>query len=202
MNTEPDQIRLNKIADTEHEIFALLKQRYSPRIFKDKKIETEQLKQLFEAARWAASSNNLQPWRFIYTLKGSDAFNKAVSCLSDFNKSWASSAPVLMFAVYKKNLKDGRKNFHALHDLGLCLGNMTIQAQYLNIALHHMAGVDLEKAQNVFNVPKEYHISSAIAIGYYGGDIENLPEDLQKSETAERKRVPQEDLVFKNAWKK
>lgn len=201
MKKDLEQIRLSNIADTDHEIFALLKQRYSPRTFKEDKINKSQLNQLFEAARWAASSNNLQPWRFIYAEKGSEAFDKMVDCLSDFNKKWAPQAPLLMLAAYKEKTDDGKDNFHALHDLGLSLGNMSLQAQYLDIALHHMAGVDLKKAKEEFNVPDGYHISSAIAVGYYGGELDNLPDDLQKSELAERKRMPQEDFVFKDGWK-
>ena len=200
MTKELEQIRLNNIADTDYEIFALLKQRYSPRTFRDEKIKKGQLNQLFEAARWSASSNNLQPWRFIYAEKGSEAFDKIVNCLSDFNKKWAPEAPLLMLAIYKEKTDDGKENFHALHDLGLCLGNMSVQAQYLDIALHHMAGVDWKKAQKEFNVPDGYHISSAIAVGYYGGELDKLPKKLQESELADRQRVPQEDFAFKEVW--
>ena len=200
MKKELEQVRLGNIADTDYEIFALLKQRYSPRTFRDEKIKKGQLNQLFEAARWSASSNNLQPWRFIYAEKGSEAFDKIVNCLSDFNKKWAPEAPLLMLAIYKEKTNDGKENFHALHDLGHCLGNMSVQAQYLDIALHHMAGVDWKKAQKEFNVPDGYHISSAIAVGYYGGELDKLPKKLQESELAGRQRVPQEDFAFKEVW--
>ena len=200
MKKELEQVRLGNIADTDYEIFALLKQRYSPRTFRDEKIKKGQLNQLFEAARWSASSNNLQPWRFIYAEKGSEAFDKIVNCLSDFNKKWAPEAPLLMLAIYKEKTDDGKENFHALHDLGLCLGNMSVQAQYLDIALHHMAGVDWKKAQKEFNVPDGYHISSAIAVGYYGGELDKLPKKLQESELADRQRIPQEDFAFKEVW--
>jgi len=200
MKKELEHIRLGKIADTDHEIFALLKQRYSPRTFREEKIKKGQLNQLFEAARWSASSNNLQPWRFIYAEKGSEAFEKIVDCLSDFNKKWAPEAPLLMLAIYKETTDEGKENFHALHDLGLCLGSMSVQAQYLDIGLHHMAGVDWKKAEKEFNVPDGYHVSSAIAVGYYGGQLDKLPKKLQESEQADRQRIPQEDFVFKEVW--
>jgi nitroreductase len=199
MNFE-EQIKLDKIADTEHEIFALLKQRYSPRIFKNKKINEMHLKQLFEAVRWSASSNNLQPWRIIYAEKDTSAYKTILSCLSDFNQTWAANAPLLMLTAYKINKENGEENFHALHDLGLSMGNMTVQAQYLDIAIHHMAGVDWEKAHDVFDVPKEFHITTAVALGYYGGEIDELPEDLQKLETAERKRMSYEEFAFRDGW--
>lgn len=195
-----EQIRLENIADTQHEIFALLKQRYSPRTFKKEPIKNRHLEQLFEAVRWSASSNNIQPWRFIYAEKGSDAYNKIYDCFSDFNKSWAKNAAVLLLTAYKEKTDEGKENFHALHDLGLSLGSLTVQAQYLGIAVHHMAGVDWQKAQKIFNVPEGFHISTAIALGYYGGDLEDLPEDLQKQETSKRKRVPIQEFAFKENW--
>ncbi|GAL68352.1 nitroreductase family protein [Jejuia pallidilutea] len=199
--TDTEQIKLDNIANTDNEIIAFLKQRYSPRIFSETKIENEHIAQLFEAVRWSASSNNLQPWRFIYAEKNSEAYDRIYNCLSDFNKKWANNAPLLVLTAYKEKTDDGKDNFHALHDLGLCLGNMTVQAQYMGIGLHHMAGVDWEKAHKEFNVPKGYHITTAIALGYYGGDLETLPEDLQQQETAQRTRQPIASFAYKDGWK-
>ena len=198
---EKRQLALNKIADSDYEIYALLKQRYSPRVFADTEVSDKDLNRLFEAVRWSASSSNMQPWRFIYARKGTDSFDKMVSCLSDFNKSWASEAPVLLFAAYKEKMDNGKENFHALHDLGLSLGSMTVQAQYMSIALHHMAGVDWKKAHKEFDIPEGYHVSTAIALGYYGGVLDNLSEELQKQETDKRKRIPQSEFAFKDGWK-
>lgn len=192
--------QIEKMANTEYNIFTLIEQRYSPRIFKDEKIKEQDLHKLFEAVRWAASSNNIQPWRFIYAEKGTDAYEAIFECLSDFNKKWAKNAPLLVVSAYKESTDDGKENFHALHDLGLSLGSMTVQAQYLGIGLHHMAGVNWKKAQDVFNVPDGYHITTAIAIGYYGGDLNVLPSDLQKQETSPRKRMPSNQFAFKEKW--
>lgn len=191
---------LDHMADTDYDILTFLKQRYSPRIFKNEKVPKKKLHQLFEAARWAASSNNLQPWRFIYSINGTKAFDEMVDCLSNFNKKWVPNAPVLVLSAYKEKTKEGKNNFHALHDLGLSLGNMTIQAQYMGIALHHMAGIDWKKAQDTFGVPEGFHITTAIAIGYYGGELEDLPTDLQLLEEAKRERIPQKEFVFKDRW--
>ncbi|MDG3581894.1 MULTISPECIES: nitroreductase family protein [Galbibacter] len=196
-----EQLQLDKIAKTDHEIYALLKQRWSPRMFKDDKIPEKEIKQLFEAARWAASSSNLQPWRFIYAEKGTDAYDKIVACLSNFNKSWVINAPILIITAYKEKREDGEVNFHALHDLGLAVGNMSVQAQYMNIGIHQMAGIDWEKAQKTFKIPKGYHVATAIAAGYYGGDFEKLNEDLLDMEKSERERIPQKDFAYKDAWK-
>ncbi len=106
----------------------------------------------------------------------------------------------LALTAYKEKNDEGKENFHALHDLGLCLGNLTVQAQYMDIGVHHMAGVNWKKAQDVFNVPEGYHITTAIALGYYGGDLESLPDDLQKKETAQRQRIPYKQFAFKESW--
>jgi len=198
--TDTEQMKLDNIANTDNEIIAFLKQRYSPRIFSEEVIDEKEVAQLFEAVRWSASSYNKQPWRFIYAEKNSEAYDKIYDCLSDFNKKWANNAPLLILTAYKEKTDDGKDNFHALHDLGLSLGNMTVQAQYMGIGLHHMAGVDWKKAQKKFNVPEGYHITTAIAAGYYGGALENLPEDLQEQETAERTRQPLASFAFKDNW--
>tara|TARA_R110002153_G_scaffold11659_2_gene44904 strand:- start:4536 stop:5153 length:618 start_codon:yes stop_codon:yes gene_type:complete len=198
--TAPEQIQLENIADSDYEIFALLKQRYSPRIFKDKKITEQHMHQLFEAVRWAPSSNNQQPWRFLYAEKGSEAYKKIIDNLTDSNKIWAKNAPLLMLTAYKKETEKGKENFHALHDLGMGLGAMTVQAQYMGIAMHHMAGLDHKEAQQIFNIPEEFHIVTAIALGYYGGELDDLPEKLQKKEISERQRMPQNQFAFKNSW--
>ncbi|WP_149276222.1 nitroreductase family protein [Pareuzebyella sediminis] len=200
MNRE-EQIRLENIADTEHEIFALLKQRYSPRIFEEKMISEKDLNRLFEAVRWSASSFNRQPWRFIYAKKGEDGYTSILECLTDGNKKWADNAPLLMITLFKEDNDEGEKNFYALHDLGLSLGNMTIQAQYMGIGLHHMAGIDQEKAQKMFEVSDGFKVASALALGYYGGNIEALPEDLKKREVAERKRKRIDQFAFHGKWK-
>lgn len=199
MNTQ-DQVKLDKVAGTDHEIIEPLKQRYSPRTFKTEKIKTEDLQKLFEAARWSASSNNLQPWRIVYAEKGTEAYSSIYNCLSEFNQSWADNAPLLMLTAYKENNGNGDENFHALHDLGLCMGNLTVQAQHLGIGLHHMAGVNWKKAQEVFDVPEGFHVTTAVAVGYYGGDLDKLSEELQQQETAQRERMPSKEFAFKEAW--
>lgn len=199
--TTIEQLQLDNIAKSDYQIYPLLKQRYSPRIFSERELSENDVHRLFEAVRWSASSFNRQPWRFIYAHKGTEAYERIMDCLSDFNKKWAGNAPFLMLAGYKKNTEEGQENFHALHDLGLSLGNMTVQAEYMGIALHHMAGVDWQKAHEDFNVPQGYHIATAIAAGFYGGDLADLPEELREQEESERTRNPQSEFAFEGAWK-
>ncbi|MGB7394313.1 MAG: nitroreductase family protein [Pricia sp.] len=199
--SETRQLALDKIADNDYELYALLKQRYSPRIFDDKEISEDNVQKLFEAARWAASSYNQQPWRFIYAHKGSGAYDKIVENLIEFNQKWAVNAPMLVLTVFKEKNHKGEEYFHALHDLGLAMGNLTVQAQYLDIALHHMAGVDREKAKETFDIPDGFTVATAVAVGHYGGKLEDLPEEMREKETAERTRNPQSEFAFQNEWK-
>lgn len=189
-----------KTAKTAYPIHPILAKRWSPRMFSKTVPDRETIHALLEAARWAASSNNAQPWRFIYAYRGSLEYEKIFNCLSDFNKKWVRNAPVLVVTAYKENFSSGKVNFHALHDLGLAVAQMTIQAHSMGIGLHQMAGVDWQKAQEVFNVPEGYHIATCIAIGYYGGNPADLPADLEKLETQARKRLPQEDFAWEGKW--
>lgn len=191
-----------KTAKTEYPVIDIIKKRYSPRVFAKKDIDKTTFHTLMEAVRWAASSRNEQPWRFIYAFRGSDGYEKIYSILSENNQKWTKNAPLLILAAYKENFNHGKENFHALHDLGLALGNMTAQAQSMGIGLHHMAGVNWQKAHEIFNVPEGYHVSTAIAVGYYGGDPAELPEKLAQTETAERKRKPQKEFLFAGTWGK
>ena len=198
---ETESIRLRKIADTDHEIFPLLKQRYSPRVFHNSLVETDHIHKLFEAARWASSENNCQPWRFIYAAKGSKANRKMLDCLHENDRAWADSAPILMLSIYKERTDAGDENFRALHDLGLCLGNMAIQAQYLGVGMHQAALVDRKEAGKAFDIPEGFQAVSAIALGYYGGNSDSLSETYRQEEEQERIRIPQSDFAFENAWR-
>ncbi len=198
---EKDQA-VEKKTDTEYPILELLKNRWSPRVFSDENITEKTLMTLLEAGRWAPSASNLQPWRIIWGIKGTETYDRIFDCLDDFNKKWAGSAQVLMMGAFKKTMKDDKENFHALHDLGLFMANVYTQAQSMDIAMHQMAGIQFKKAQKEFNFPEEYHVATGIALGYYGGDPSTLPEDLEKKETnPNRKRKPIEDFAFNGNFK-
>jgi len=138
---------------------------------------------------------NEQPWRIIYGHKGTEAYDKIFDCFGEFNQKWTDNAATLMLAGYKQNFSSGKENFHALHDLGLGMSNLTIQAQSLNIAVHQMAGINWKKAHEVYDVPENYHIATGIALGYYGGNVDELPSDLRKEELAARKRKSIQDIA-------
>ncbi len=169
-------------------------------MFSAKAIGREDLKILLEAARWAPSSSNAQPWRFIYAFKGSRGYDRIFSCLSDFNQKWVKNAPILLLTAIQEKFDSGKDNYHALHDLGLAVGIMTVQAESMGIALHQMAGVDWKKAHDVFDVPEGFHVATAIAIGYYGGDPSELPDDIEKMETKGRERKPLAAIAAEGKW--
>ena len=188
----------NKITPTEYPILESIKNRWSPRMFSETPISEEQVKTLLEAGRWAPSCANIQPWRIIWGIKGTEAYDRIFNCLDDFNQSWAGNAKVLWLNAFKKTMeKNDKVNFHGLHDLGLFMGNVINQADSMGIAVHQMAGVRFKDAQKEFGVPDDYHIATAVAFGYYGGDADKLPEDLEKQELEpNRKRKIQADFAF------
>jgi len=182
----------------EYPIHELLQKRWSPRAFSNKSIEDSILMSLFEAARWAASAMNEQPWRFIYANKANkDTYEKLLSCLADSNKLWAKTAPVLVMTLLKTNFNhNNTKNEWALHDLGLAIGNLTTQASSLDIYIHNMAGFSIEMANNLFDIPIGIKPITMIAIGYIG-NYDLLPEQLKEREVAMQERKPLNELFIK-----
>lgn len=181
----------------DYKIIEPLRSRWSPRVFSDKRITEQHMHQLLEAGRWAPSSNNFQPWRIIWGLKGSETFNRILDCLADFNKQWAGNGQALMACAFKKHMPNGKDNFHALHDLGSFSAHLTFQAQSMGIAVHQMAGIDFRRANTEFKFGKNYHVATAISLGFYGGNPEDLPESLQKQEVnQQRSRIPQSAFAY------
>jgi len=188
---------MDKPAKTEHPIHDLLVKRWSPRAFSDKPVEPAKLRQLFEAARWAASSFNEQPWSFIVALKEDRAaFDKALSCLFEQNQAWAKLAPVLVLTTVKAAFAhNGKPNRVAPHDLGLAMGNLTLQATQLGLWVHQMAGVHLDKVRETYVVPAGHDPMTAFTVGYMG-DVNDLPEAMRGPEQSPRTRKPFGEFVF------
>lgn len=190
-----------KLAETTYPIHELLRSRWSPRAFADKLPAPEQLLSLMEAARWAPSSNNEQPWSFIVATKQSPIeFAQLLDCLVEGNRVWAQQAPVLMLSVARLRFQeDEQLNRHALHDVGLAVGNLLCQATALGLMVHQMAGFDAEKARRAFRIPSGFEPVAAMAVGYHG-DPDNLPERLRERERAPRSRKDLADFVFAGKW--
>lgn len=182
------------------EINKLIEQRQSPRAFSEKPVSEEQLETLFEAARWAPSSMNEQPWRFIYATKDNkEEFERMFSCLMEGN-SWAGKAPVLFVTIAKTAYdRNGKPNTHAWHDVGLATGNFLLQATEIGLHAHLMGGFMADKAREALGIPEGYEPVAMGALGYIG-DPDTLPEQLRERELAPRKRKPLGDLVFRGKW--
>lgn len=186
---------------TEFPIHPLLHKRVSPRAFAQRPIERTTLRSLLEAARWAPSSYNEQPWALIVaSSEDQSEFERMLSCLLPGNRLWASAAPVLMISVAKLHFeRNGRLNRHAYHDVGLAVSQMTLQATSVDLVVHQMAGFDAELARQTYAIPGTWDPVAAIAIGF-SGDPETLPDALRERESAPRERKTQEDFVFSTRW--
>jgi len=188
-------------SDISYPIHALIEKRWSPRSFSEKDISQEDLRSLLEAARWAPSCFNEQPWAFIIARK-SDVkdFQTMLSCLVEANRIWAQGAPVLAIAIAKTQFsRNGNPNRHALHDVGLAVGQMGIQAMSLGIYMHQMAGIHAETIRQSYQLPPECEPVTAIAFGY-PGPPHQLPEALAAREQAPRQRHTQDQFVFTSKW--
>ncbi|MGL5870815.1 MAG: nitroreductase family protein [Xenococcaceae cyanobacterium] len=192
---------MTKLANTQYPVDELLKKRWSPIAFSNQPIEPEKLNSLLEAASWAASSYNEQPWIYIVASgDNKEEFDRLLSCLAESNQVWAKTAPVLMLSVASLNFKkNGKENRHAFHDVGAASTSMAIQAAAMDLYLHQMAGFDVAKARELYSIPSDYEPVAAIALGYRG-DTQMLPENLQQRELAPRSRKPLNDFVFTGSW--
>lgn len=192
---------MEKPAVTDYPIEEILRRRWSPRAFSDRVVESEKLQSLFEAARWAPSSFNEQPWSFIIATKQKpEEHARLLSCLVEGNQRWAHLAPVLMVSVAELNFeKTGKANRHAFHDVGLAMGNMLVQATASGLFVHQMAGFSPERVTEIYSVPEGFEPVAAAAIGY-PAEVEVLPEPLRERELGGRSRKPVSSFVFQGKW--
>jgi nitroreductase len=188
---------MQKPATTRYPIHALIQERWSPRAFAERPVEPGKLHSLFEAARWAPSSFNEQPWGFIVAAKqDAEAHAALAACLVEGNRVWAAAAPVLMMSVAKLAFDHtGKANRHAYHDVGLAMGMMLVQATDLGLYVHQMAGFDRDQARSSLAIPETHDPVAAIALGY-PGDAEKLPAKLQEKEYAPRSRNDFDTFVW------
>jgi nitroreductase len=186
---------------TKDEMHELLRKRRSSRAFSNTPVEPEKLASLFEAARWAASSYNEQPWRYIYATQNQpEDFERLLGCLNAPNQLWARNAFVLILSVAKRTLSlNGKPNKFYMHDTGAANASMAYQAVALGLNLHQMGGYNADKAREALALPEDYDPVAMIAVGYPGSP-DNLPEDIRQKETAPRTRRPVEQLVFEGKW--
>ncbi|MCH6585395.1 MAG: nitroreductase family protein [Proteobacteria bacterium] len=190
-----------KKTSTDYPIHELLAERWSPYAFDDRPVPEADLRSLFEAARWAPSSYNEQPWRYIVCTKDDpEQFQRLLSCLVDGNQIWAKAAPVLALGVvslrFARNAKDNRA---AVHDLGLAAGNLLLEATTRGLFVHQMIGILPDKAREIYGIPEGFEAWTALAIGYKG-DPMSLPDQLRERDLAPRQRKPLREFVFSGKW--
>jgi len=191
---------MHKPALTDHPVHDLIRHRWSPRAFADKPVAPAVLASLFEAARWAPSSNNEQPWAYLVATKdNAEDFAKMLSVLVEFNAGWAKSAPVLVIAVSRLNFPNGNPNRNAFYDTGAASALLSLEATERGLFVHQMAGFDPAKAKQVFEIPADCEAIAAMAIGY-PGDPGSLPQKLQEREHAPRTRKPLTEFVMSGRW--
>jgi nitroreductase len=174
--------------------------RWSARSFADRDVSNADLTKVFEAARWAASSYNEQPWRFLVGRRNSLTHKKIFSSLIGFNQSWAGAAPVLILGVANtKFTHNGEANRVALYDLGAAASYLTLQAHALGLTTHQMAGFDQAAARQALEIPEDYAIGAVIALGYQGEPSALGNEQLVSREIEPRTRKPLNEFVLA-AW--
>ncbi len=189
---------LNDVAKPIHE---LLRRRWSPRAFSDRRVEPETLRRVLEAARWSPSCFNEQPWSYLVATKDDPAeYERMLACLVEGNQKWAKSAPVLMVSVATHAFAhNGKPNRHAFHDVGAASAYLTMEAASLGLYVHQMGGFSIEKVRETYGVPPTAEPVAAIALGYLG-DPQSLPDDLRKKELAPSPRKLLIDFVHAGAW--
>lgn len=192
---------MHRPAPADHPVHELVATRYSPRAFTDQDVTPAQLMSLLEAARWAASCSNEQPWRFVVGLRSqAELYQKLLGCLVEGNRVWAARAPLLMLSVACTHFaQSGKPNPHAWHDVGQASASMAIQAAAMGMQLHQMAGFDRERARAEFAIPEGFEPVAVIAVGH-PGDASLLPEPLSQREIAPRQRRPVSDFVHGSTW--
>lgn len=186
-----------KAATADHTIHDLVRRRWSPRAFADRAVAPDLTRSLFEAARWAPSAGNGQPWSFIVADRFRDAegFARMLDLLLPMNQAWAQHAPLLIIGVTQRIRDEGKEAKHALYDLGMAAENLVLQAVDLDLVAHQMAGFDAARAREVYAIPEAHEAIVAIAIGYQGHHG-NLPDDLQLREVVARQRKPLSAFVY------
>jgi nitroreductase len=200
MTLSATEVHMLKKADTIEGVLPIIRHRWSPRSFSDRDVAPADLARVFEAARWAASSYNEQPWRFLVGTRSSPTYEKIFDSMMPFNQGWAGAAPVLILGTAKTKFShNAAPNRVALYDLGAASSYLTLQAAELGLATHQMAGFDEAAARQALEIPEEYAIGAIIALGYQGEPAALKHEQMLAQEVAPRQRKPLKDFVF-SAW--
>jgi len=192
---------VSKRAPAEHPIHDLIAERWSPVVFADEVPRPKDIRTLLEAARWAASCFNEQPWAYVVGVKGDDgAWEGIHDCLAESNQAWARRAPVLVLALAAREFaRNGKHNRHAWYDAGQAAANLAIQATAMGLYVHQMAGFAPEKARERFDVPDTHDPVACMAIGHLG-DRGTADESHAARDARPRARKGIDEFVFGATW--
>jgi nitroreductase len=196
---------VTKRVESRHRVLPAIEDRWSPRAFSDRVPQPEDLCRMFEAARLAPSAHNTQPARFLLARRERpEEYRRLFECLSEGNRAWAHTAPVLVLAsAMSRRYSPAASAYvpypHSIHDLGLAVMSLILQGQALGLHCHPMAGFDPDLARERLGVPALFEPGVVIAVGYLG-DPAVLPEDLRLREVGPRTRRPLEEVVFEGTW--
>jgi nitroreductase len=190
-----------KQATPDHPIHELVARRWSPYAFADRAVSEDDLRSLFEAARWAASSYNEQPWSYFVATKANPAeFERLLSCLVERNQAWARAAPVLALGCTSLHFtRNGKPNAAAIHDLGLASASLTLEATARGLYVHQMIGILPDRARELYRIPEGVQPLTGLAIGH-AADPETLPEKYRERDLAHRTRKSLAEFVFAGEW--
>ncbi len=184
-----------KIAQTQYPVIDVIKNRWSARAFADKSISTETLNTIFEAASWAASAMNEQPWHYSYAHRGTPGFERIWNCLMGGNQPWAKNAAALVVSMARKTYQSNQKENHsALHDLGMANAHFLLQATSMNLYCHQMGGFEREMLIKELDLSSDLNPVCVIAIGYLDSP-ETLIEPFKTREITGRKRRGVEEFT-------
>ena len=181
-------------------ILEIIQERWSPVAFSSSKVEEFKLKAMFEAAGYAPSCNNEQPWLFVYsTQEDKEIFNDFFGFLADGNKLWAKNAYALAISMARTKFSyNDKPNRFAFYDTGMAVTNLLLQAQTLDIYVHQMGGYSIEKVKDYFRLGSDIEPIAMMAIGYLG-DGSDLSPELLKRDEKRRPRKSVTEFVFKNS---
>jgi nitroreductase len=194
-----NEVNVSEYRRPEYSVDRIFLNRWSPRAMSGEEISRDELMSLFEAARWAPSSYNSQPWRFLYTMRNTENWELFFNLMAEGNQAWANNAAALIVVASKKTFDNGKPSRTHSFSAGAAWENLALQGSLKGLVVHGMQGFDYDRARQVLNIPDDYEVEAMIAIGK-PGKKENLTEKLQEREfPSTRKKVS--EIAFEGKFK-
>jgi nitroreductase len=194
-----NEVDVSEYRRPEYNIDRIFLNRWSPRAMSGEEISRDELMSLFEAARWAPSSYNSQPWRFLYAMRNTANWELFFNLMVEVNQAWAKNAAALIVVASKKTFDNGKPSRTHSFSAGAAWENLALQGSLKGLVVHGMQGFDYDRARQVLNIPDDYEVEAMIAVGR-PGKKENLPEKLQEREfPSTRKKVS--EIAFEGKFK-